>query len=128
MFYRPILTLLLLPLIQATFFFPSYDPPCPPIICGDMTNVTSCIVSCCCVWCNSTSPNVNGVCIQSGLSCMTNTVMIECSQEQNVFTRVIIVVSIIGFLFLLWLIWVVVRMMSNIRSCCDQEYTPTSHV
>lgn len=126
MFYL-ILTILLISPIQATFF-PSYAPPCPPIICGDLTNVTSCIVSCCCVWCNSTTPNVNGLCIQSGLACMANTGMIECSQEQHPVTYIIVVLSIIGFLFLLWLIWVAVKMTSNIRLCCNQEYTPMSHV
>ena len=94
MFYSLILSLLLIPSIVATDF-PSYDLPCEPVTCGDQLNVTSCVATCCCVWCNSTlqsrqKSNLKGqavsigYCIQASYACQADTIMVECARDPTI--------------------------------------------
>ena len=138
MFYSLILSLLLIPSIVATDF-PSYDLPCEPVTCGDQLNVTSCVATCCCVWCNSTlqsrqKSNLKGqavsigYCIQASYACQADTIMVECARDPQSHTFIIVLISVIGVTLLGWLAWVVFTMTTNMMLCCNQEYTPMPHI
>lgn len=138
MFSHLTFIILLIPVIMATDF-PAHDLPCEPATCGDNSNVTACVVTCCCVWCNSTIPSHQrsnlkrrmsalGYCIQASYACQADTIMIECVRSPQSHTFIIVFLSVIGLIFIGWLAWIIVTMTSNIRSCCAQEYTPMSHI
>lgn len=125
--------LLLFPLLSLVPISSAYNIPASNLFCGNIacnaySNITSCVETCCCSWCNSVAPTVNGSCVPFAFECSSDMVTTDCPRDHISPTFVTIFVCVVGITFLVWIVWVIVQMTSNIRQCCRVEYTPIPHL
>lgn len=120
--------LIILSLISSVFAYgiPTNCLICQNVNCTHNTNVSSCVSSCCCIWCNSTM--LSGPCILTSSVCPADTVGVECIQDAQTPTYVVVFICVAAITFLVWLIWLTIKITSNDNLCCLEEYSSIPHL